>query len=218
MSSDRERRLEDIFNAARGLPPPQRTFQLVLVGLVLLLTGCETVEKYSLTYRLWDNEDLSKFSEPAPNPNLALFETSDPENVLVQYDALGEKHTAIARRSYYLWPNQARVAAGMKPRWVKPAGTEGAKPIPVISYPEDATNLPPEPTAYAVTTQEGRGFSLYRPDEPKKAFDLPVYPETHGTATRLALTPFAIAGDTVMVCGVAAVAGFFLWLEMGAPH
>jgi hypothetical protein len=192
--------------------------RLVLVGLLLLLTGCETVEKYSLTYRLWDNEDLSKFSEPAPNPNLALFETSNPANVLVQYDALGEKHIEVTRRSYYLWPNQARVAEGKKPRWVKPAVTEGMKPIPVMAYQDAPTNLPPERTAYAVTSQEGRAFSLYRPPEPKETYDLPVYPETYGTAIRLAFTPFAIAGDTVMVCGVGAVVGFLLWVQSGAPH
>jgi uncharacterized lipoprotein YmbA len=33
--------------------------QLVAAGLLLLLTGCKTVEKHSLTYRLWDNGDLS---------------------------------------------------------------------------------------------------------------------------------------------------------------
>ena len=26
-------------------------------GLLLLGTGCQTVEKYSLTYRVWDNDD-----------------------------------------------------------------------------------------------------------------------------------------------------------------
>jgi hypothetical protein len=35
---------------------------------------------------------------------------------------------------------------------------------------------------------------------------------------RLAFTPFAIAGDTVMVCGVGAVVGFLLWGQSGAPH
>ena len=193
-------------------------FRLVPVGLVLLLTGCETVENYSLTYRLWDNEDLSKYNEPAPNPNLALFENTNPANVLVQYDALGEKHTEITRRSYYLWPNQARVAEGKQPRWVKPAAAEGMKPIPVMSYQNAPTNPPPERTPYAVTTQEGRAFSLYRPPEPTETYDLPVYPETHGTATRLALTPFAIVGNTVMVCGVGAVVGFLVWVQSGAPH
>ena len=192
-------------------------FRLLPVGLMLLFTGCGTVEKYSLTYRLWDNEDLSKYNEPAPNPNLALFETANLANVLVQYDSLGEKHTEITRRSYYLWPNQARVAEGKKPRWVRPVVTEGMKPIPVLSDQDAATNSSPARTLYAVTIREGRAFNLYRPPEAKETYDLPVYPETYGTTIRVALTPFAIAGDTLMVCGVGAVVGFLLWVQCGAP-
>ena len=148
---------------------------------------------------------------------MALFESSNHADVLVQYDALGEKHTEITRRSYYLWPNQARIEAGKKPRWAKPIVTEGKLPIPVISYQAASTNPPPEQMTCAVTTQEGRGFSLYRPTEPRETFDLPVYAETHGTAVRVALTPFTVVGDTVMACGVIAVVGFYLWLQSGAP-
>ena len=191
--------------------------RLLPLGFMLLFTGCETVEEYSLTYRLWDNGDLSKYNEPAPNPHLALLEPTNRADVLVQYDALGEKHTEITRRSYYLWPNQARIAAGKKPRWVKPTAKGGTKAIPVISYEAASTNPPPEQMTYAVTTQEGRGFSLYRPTEPKETFDLPVYAETHGTAIRMVLTPFAVVGDTVMACGVIAVVGLYLWLQSGAP-
>jgi hypothetical protein len=53
--------------------------------------------------------------------------------------------------------------------------------------------------------------------EPESAFDLPVYAETSGTATRIVLTPFAVAGDTVMVGAVAAVVGFLMWAQIGAP-
>ena len=51
----------------------------------------------------------------------------------------------------------------------------------------------------------------------ESAFDLPVYVETSGTPIRVALTPFAVAGDTVMVGAVAAVVGFLLWAQIGAP-
>ena len=54
---------------------------LVAAGLLLLGTGCETIEKYSLTYRLWDNGDLRKWSEPAPNPKLAMFEATNHADV-----------------------------------------------------------------------------------------------------------------------------------------
>jgi hypothetical protein len=185
--------------------------------VVLLLTGCETVEKYSLTYRVWDNDDWRKFSEPAPNPNLALFEATNHADVLVQYDAFSEKHSTVKRRAYYVRPNQARVGAGTKPELVKPSVADGMKPIPVLPTQGALTNQPPGLPAYAVVTKEGRGFTLYRPRESESTFDLPVYTETSGTPTRIVLTPFAVAGDTVMVGAVAAVVGFLLWAQIRAP-
>jgi len=197
------------------------TLALILLGAavaLLLLTGCETVENYSLTYRLWDNGDLSKFSEPAPNPKLALFESTNHVDVLVQYDALSDKHSAVTRRSYCLRPNQATIEAGKQPKWAEPPAPTGLQFIPVLSSPAAATNLPPEQTTYAVTTQEGRGFSLYRPGVSAETFDLPVYPESSGMVVRVALTPFAVTGDTLMVGAVAGVVAFYLWVDSGAPH
>ena len=91
------------------------------------------------------------------------------------------------------------------------------KPIPILPTQVAVTNLPPELPAYAVATKAGRGFTLYRPMEPEVKYDLPVYEETSGTATRILLTPFAVAGDTVMVGAVAAVVAFVCWVQSGAP-
>ena len=191
--------------------------QLVAAGLLLLFTGCETVEKHSLTYRLWDNGDLRKWSEPAPNPNLAICEATNGADLLVQYDALSEKHSVVKRRAYYLQRNEARIAAGKKPKFVSLAVADGMKPIAVLPTQVAVTNLPPGPAAYAIVTKEERGFTLYRPPQPAATFDLPVYAETSGTPTRIALTPFAVAGDTVMVGVLAAGVGFLLWVQSGAP-
>jgi hypothetical protein len=191
-------------------------FDLAAV-LVLLLTGCETVEKYSLTYRVWDNDDWRKWSEPAPNPNLALFQSPNYDDVLVQYDAFSEKHSKVKRRAYHLYLNQARMDAGAKPELVNPSVADGMKPIPVLPAQGALTNKPPKLPPYAVVTKEGRGFTLYRSMGSESAFDLPVYVETAGTPTRVLLTPFAVAGDTVMVGVVAAVVGFLLWAQIGAP-
>jgi len=186
-------------------------------GLLLLGTGCETVEKYSLTYRLWDNQDLRKWSEPAPDPNLALFAATNCASVLVQYNALSEKHSTVKRRAYYLHQNAARIAAGKQPELVSLAVADGMETIPVLPTQNDITNLPPKLPAYAVVIKAGRGFTLYRLMESEANFDLPVYAETSGTPTRLVLTPFAVVGDTVMVGAVAAVVGFLLWVQSGAP-
>ena len=188
-----------------------------LAAVFVLLTGCATVEKYSLTHRLWDNEDMRKWSEPAPNPNLALFEATNGVDVLVQYDALSERHSTVSRRAYFLHSNQARIEAGAKPEWIGPRVADGLKTIPVMSAPEALTNQPHGMPAYAVLIKEGRGFVLFRPPEAEATYDFPVYPETCGTPTRIALTPFAVAGDTVMVGLVSAVVGFLLWVQMGGP-
>ena len=188
-----------------------------LVAVFVLLTGCKAVEKYSLTYRVWDNDDWRKFSEPAPNPNLALFEATNHADVLVQYDAFSEKHSTVKRCAYYLHPNQTRLDAGTKPELVKPSVANGMEPIPVLPAQGALTNQPPELPAYAVVSKDGRGFTLYRPMESDSTFDLPVYVETSGTPTRIVLTPFALAGDTAMVGAVVAVVGFLLWAQIGAP-
>ena len=185
--------------------------------LIVLETGCATVEKYSLTYRLWDNEDLTKFSEPAADVNLALFEVSNRADVLVQYNAITESHKAVQRRSYLLRANLARIMAKKKPIPAEPFSPEEMKSIPVLLSAEVATNRPPEQMAYAVAIDQGRGFKLYRPGQPEETYDLPVYAETSGTPTRVALTPFALAGDTAMVCGVLAVLAFIAWAQAGAP-
>jgi hypothetical protein len=191
--------------------------QLVAAGLLLLFTGCKTVEKHSLTYRLWDNGDLRRWSEPAPNPNLAIFEATNGADLLVQYDALSEKHSAVKRRAYYLLRNEARIDAGKKPKLVSLAVAEGMKSIAVLPTQVAVNNLPPAPTAYAVVTNVGRGFTLYRSPQAAATFNLPVYAETSGTPTRIVLTPFAVAGDIVVVGVVVAVVGFYSWAQSGGP-
>jgi hypothetical protein len=190
---------------------------LLVASFLLLATGCQTVEDYSLTYRVWDNDSWCKFSDPATNPNLGLFETTNHADALVLYDAFSEKHSRVERHAYYLHLSQARVAAGPKLELVNPSAADGMKPIPVLTTQGVLTNQRSGLPEYAVVTKNGRGFTLYRPMEPESAFDLPVYPETSGTATRIVLTPFAVAGDTVMVGAVAVVVGFLVWAQIGAP-
>lgn len=196
----------------RGLAFPL----MALTCLMFLLTGCETARKYSFTYRLWDSEDLRKWSEPAPNPNLALFATPDGSDVLVRYDAFSEKHSAIECRAYYLHSNTARVAAGQRPVFVTPVQAESLRRIPVLNF-EAATNASGRPTDYAILAQEGRAFKLYGPVGRGDRFELPVYPESAGTGVRLLETPLAVIGDVVMVGVVSAVAATIMWAQSGAP-
>jgi hypothetical protein len=183
--------------------------------LVWLACGCETVQDYSLSYKVWDNDDFRKWSEPSSNPRLALFETPDHTKVLVAYDAYSEKHSVIKRQAYYLAPNQARIGAGKAPRFVPPVGVDGMQPIPVFAQSALATNLPAGLTNYAALSESGREFTLHPQAEFFGSFQLPVYPESSGTAVRIALTPFAAAGDTVMIGLVASAVAVILACESG---
>jgi hypothetical protein len=187
-------------------------------GLLLLFTGCETVHEYSLTYKVWDTDDFRRWSEPAPDPSLALFETSDHARLLVAYNAYSEKHSKAKRQAYYLQPNQARIDARKAPKFVPPVVPTGMRPIPVVDASALATNPLPNLASYAVLDTSGRAFTLYPQAEPLDPLRLPVYPESSGTALRVALTPLAVVGDTVMVGLVASVAAVIIACESGFTY
>jgi hypothetical protein len=195
-----------------------RWCQITVLGCFMLaVTGCETVHDYSLTYRLWDTDDFNRWSEPTRDPNLALFETKDHSDVLAQYDAYSEKRSAVIRQAYYLHSSEAQVAAGKKPVPLNPAMPEGATPILVLDPKVVGTNQPPHTPPYAITTRPGREFTLYESINSGLAFQLPVYAESSGTFPRVALTPFAVVGDTVMVGAVVSVVAVVLWAQGGGP-
>jgi hypothetical protein len=190
---------------------------MLLAGFALGLTGCETVENYSLTYRLWENSDMEKWSGPAPEPHLALFDATNRADILVRYDAFSEKQSVIRQRAYYLQANQARIARHKKPTFVQPSAIAGMNSIPVLNSAAGITNLPPDDPTYAVTANGDRGFTLYQSNQSLGTFDLPAYAESSGVPARVVLTPFAVVGDTVMVGVVAAVVASYWWLVSGAP-
>lgn len=179
------------------------------VCLLVMVTGCETVERYSLSYKLWNNDDFCKWNEPAPDPHLAVFEAQGHTNLLVAYDAFSEKHSVVKRQAYHLQPNQARISAGKAPKLVAPVAAAGMRSIPVLEAKAMVTNPPTHFTNYAFLSMSGREFTLHPQAEPLGAFQLPAYPESSGTVMRVALTPVAVVGDTAMVGVVAAVVALF---------
>jgi hypothetical protein len=187
----------------------------VAVCLLFLGSGCETVQEYSLSYRLWDNTDLSKWSEPSPNPRLAIFESPDHTKLLVEYDAYSEKHAVIKRQAYYLQSSQARISAGKAPKFIDLAAAEGMTPIPVFEATTIVTNPPTHLTNYAILSESGREFTLHPQPERLGAFQLPAYAESSGTIVRVALTPLAAVGDTVMVGVVASVVALVVACQSG---
>ena len=173
--------------------------------LALLFTGCTTIERYSLTYRLWNSSDFRKFNEPAPDAKVALFERTNRVDVLVQYEAWSENDSIATRKAYYLRANQARIVTGKKPIFVNPSVAERMQPIPVFISNAGFTNMTSPPAPYAVMAKESRAFTLYLEAGRGEAFTLPVYSESSGTVMRVVFTPLAVAGDTVVVAAAGAV-------------
>ena len=178
--------------------------------LSLVLCGCETVRDYSVTYKVWNNEEWRHFAGPAPDPHLALFETANANDILVQYDEMSDTSGRIRRRGYFLYPNLKRVQENKRPDFVKPALASGLKPIELQDSPLSTTDPHPMPGFYAVIARGGREFTLYRPGGTEGPYELPDYLKSNRTAARVLLTPLAVAADSVMVGLVASVVGAYM--------
>ena len=178
------------------------------VALVVLLAGlgggCETVEDVSLTYKLWDKDTIS-FCQPAPNPKLAVFNVPAQHDFLVEYDAISDQHVKVSRLAYFMDTSEARIEQGKAPHFIKPGQFPNLQPIPY----EVSTN------EYVLVSTNGTSFTLFQPNQPPEHHDLPFYQDDHWSATRVALTPFAVTGDAVLVGACAGVMAVWMLCENG---
>lgn len=174
-----------------------------LIALALgcwLLTGCETVKENSLTGKLWDNERLAKFREAPPYPHLNVYANDAKNDVLIEYDEVGEGGTKTRRRSYYLHDNEARLAEKKKPRFVSNPDKRALRPLPIVLVSEVNTNAPaPAESWLVVAGKEDRVFTIYQGTNRLGPHDLPVYSTSGGTIVKATLTPLAVVGDVVIV-------------------
>jgi hypothetical protein len=173
--------------------------------LVLLVAGCETARDCSLTYKLWDKGSRPS-CRPSMEPNLAVFTSTAQPDVLVAYNALDTRAGRILRRAYFLHTNEARIAMRQKPLYVEPSIATNMISASVIA----TTNNVPQTgvfVRYPISTNSGSSFELYRNGQSEGTHDLPIYNEERHPAARVALTPVAILGDTLMVGVAVALAG-----------
>ena len=204
-------------NAQRLLRRGRKLLRVIISSTLLFaLAGCETAHEYSLTYKLWD-KGSRPFCRPALEPNFAVFASQTNRDVLVRYNALSEREDSIECRAYFVFTNEARIAALEKPRYVAVTLITNMSPIPVVAK----TNVVMDSgmlARYPVNTDHGPGFELYRDGRSEGTHALPVYNEEKlGTASRVALTPAAVVGDTLMVAGVIATCGAVIWIQAGCP-
>jgi len=177
----------------------------LLVFLAGLGGGCQTVEDHSLTYKLWDKGNIS-FCQPAPNPELALFKVPAQNDLLVEYNALSDQKVKISRLAYFMAASEACIAQGKAPHFIKPGQFPNLKPV---SH-EVSTN-----DEYVMAGTDGKSFMLFRPNQNPERHDLPFYQDDHWSVTRVALTPFAVTGDAVIVGACAGVMAVWMLCENG---
>jgi hypothetical protein len=171
-------------------------FHVAVALFALAFTaGCASTEDAGLTGRVWDHDNFKKFSLPDPHSDIAIFDTADHRDILVQYNAWSERKGKTTRLAYFLEANAVEIANGDKPNFVPLAAADTLSPIPILPAAALATNAPMTRT-FAVTNNS-RCFTLYRTGTAERKYELPVYVESRGVAARLALTPFALAGDVL---------------------
>ena len=183
--------------------------------MAISLTGCESVKECSLSYKLWTNDEMRSFAEPASDPRLALFANPGGEDVLVLYDETNEKNERVQRRAYFLEPNAERIAQHKKPRFVDPQAAAAMNPLPQTHARMGMTNAAPSQSSSAVLSENGRKFSLLRDGQADGPYALPTYQQSNGSLVRVTLSSFAAAGDTVMVGVVAAVVALIIACQSG---
>ncbi len=185
-------------------------------AFLLSMTGCETAKDYSLTYRLWSSGEMRRFYEPASPPRLELFHDLKHSDVLAVYDEAHEIRTTTRRRAYFVNRNRVRVEAGRKPRFVNP---ERARSLPPIALAQPAAPALADSAAIhaVMISTHGQQFTLSG-DFGGHDYRLPVYPDRSGGAGRVLLSPFAVAGDVIMVGIVAGVLAAYAYAGGGSWH
>lgn len=166
---------------------------LPLLLLLLLESGC--------TYALWTNGNLVAYKEPAQNPNLHLFHSTQRNDFLVVYDEHSERTDSTHKRAYWLNKNQRRVEDQKAPVFAHHDPERHLSAVPVF-YSPSGSNFTRD--IYAVCDTNKETFTLFSGDHELGSYDFPVYHDHWGNVEKVALTPVAVTADVTVVCGIAA--------------
>src|SRR2546422_860592 len=171
--------------------------------------------------RMTSNRKVSRFSVQTRNFSRIWHQFAwSPANndALVQYDEIREQNEVVHRRAYFVKQNAERIGLQKKPHFVNPQIANTMDQIPQRETPPGSTNLAPSSCSFvAMSTHSGHEFLILRNDTTEGPYALPTYLESNGNFLKVALTPFAIAGDTVLVGLVASVAAAYIYAA-GTVH
>ena len=164
-----------------------------------LLSGCAT-------QALWEKS----YSSPAPQPNVRLYASRQPGEVLVAYDALDEKKGTLRRRVYSLSQNAHLIQEVRKPQFLDLTVLDQLPLIPLVESPPTSEAKPPA-ELYAVLRPSPLCLTLYAPARAPEAHDLPTYVDSAGLTAQILLTPVAVVVDLTIVGAVVAYYTAEMW-------
>jgi len=175
---------------------------LLVVLLAGLGAGCQTMQEHSLTCAVWKERHDSSECRPVSPPELKLFTSENPPDVLVEFNAVSHRYKGVRRLAYFLNANRDDLAAGKPPRFVNPRRGAGLTPIVIVTRPAE-TNLPAfNHATFAV--HQGNSFILYQPECQPDYCALPCFADGASWPYD-ALMPVAFVGDVVVVSAVVGV-------------
>lgn len=187
-------------------------FPLLTLLLAPWLAGCQSAKENTLTGKLWQSAASSNYRhrEPAPDPKLAVFQTKDRKDVLVQYDEWGGRSDAVEHRAFLLRPNQKDLAAGRRPVFLDEKKAAKIQSSAERINSENGTGIKDSEELQAMVAPSGRSFTLKSKGAEIGSYDLPVYLTTTSrmaklaranTFTRLVALPAAAMGDAAFYGG-----------------
>lgn len=176
---------------------------LPLLFLLPFESGC--------TYALWTNGELDAYKEPAPTPNLRLYESQKKDDFLVVYNEYSDRNDSIHTRAYWLNRNESRVENQKAPAFARKKSVDHLPPVPVFSSPPGK----PGSGLYAVYETNQLSFTLYSGNGQIGCYNLPVYKDREGTVEKVALTPVAVTVDAGIVGAVAAFCVAYGYAQSG---
>ena len=156
------------------------------------MTGC-------VTSALWEDGRFARFHEPAAPPNLRLFESTQKQDILVQYDEWLDMSEKLKTRTYWLGQEQVPSNNPHKPAFVSSRAADGLSPIPI--YNDSVFMAQTNVGLTAVVVWNPTGFTLYSGDRVLGNYALPVYENHSATVKKVLLTPLAVTADAGLIAG-----------------
>jgi hypothetical protein len=164
----------------------------LLAALSCMMTGC-------VTSALWEEGRFARFHEPAAPPKLRLFESSQRQDILVQYDEWSDMNEKLKTRSYWLGQDLDSTSNPHKPAFVSASAGIGLQPIQI--YEASAFLAQTNVGLAAVTSWNPPGFTLYSGEKVLGSHVLPVYEDGSATTKKVLLTPLAVTADAAIITG-----------------